>query len=50
MSRKYQKLYKTVGKCGDQQKYKSILEASMVSTPEGCTENIQMKPNQSYST
>ena len=34
------KLYKQYGKCDDQQKFKDILEASMVSTPEGFTYNI----------
>ena len=28
------KLYKQAGKCNDQQQFKYILEASMVSTPE----------------
>ena len=31
------KLYKHAGKCDDQQQFKDILEASMVSTPEGFT-------------
>ena len=38
--------YKTTGKCDDQHHYKAINEASMVSTPEGFTENIPMAPNQ----
>ena len=33
------KLYKSVGKCYDEQKYKSILEAAIVSTPEGIINN-----------
>ena len=36
------KLYKSAGKCDDQQKYKVILEAYMVSTPEGLVDNILM--------
>ena len=38
-------LYKTAGKCGYQQQHKAIIEASMVSTPEGCTDNSTMTPN-----
>ena len=34
------KLYKQAGKCDGQQQLKDILEAAMVSTPEGFTENI----------
>ena len=33
------KLYKQAGKCDDQQQFKDILEAAMVSTPEGFTDN-----------
>ena len=33
------KLYKSAGKCDDKHQYKSILEAGMVSTTEGLTEN-----------
>ena len=33
------KLYKQAGKCDDQQKFKDIIEAAMVSTPEGFTNN-----------
>ena len=36
------KLYKSAGKCDDQQKYKVILEAYIVSTPEGLVDNILM--------
>ena len=36
------KLYKSAGKCDDQKQYKSILEATMVSTYEGLTENISL--------
>ena len=36
------KLYKSAGKCDDQQKYKAITEAAMVSTPEGITDNTPM--------
>ena len=31
------KLYKRSGKCDDQKKFKDIIEAAMVSTPEGFT-------------
>ena len=44
------KLYKTEGKCDYQQKYKAIIEVSMVSTPEGCTNNSQMTHNPSMYT
>ena len=37
-------LYKTAGKCNDQQQYKAITEAAMVSIPEGFTNNSQMSP------
>ena len=43
-------LYKTAGKCEDQQKYKTMFEAEMVSTPEGYNDNIPMTPNPSVST
>ena len=36
---KINKLYKHYGKCDDQQQFKGILEADMVSTPEGFTDN-----------
>ena len=36
------KIYKTAGKCDNQQRYKSIIEAAMVSTLEGFTENSPM--------
>ena len=42
---KIKKLYKTAGKCDDQQQYKAIIEAEMVSTPEGFTDNSLMTPN-----
>ena len=35
------KLYKVSGKCNYQQQYKAIIEAEMVSTPEGVTEKFQ---------
>ena len=38
------KLYKQAGKCDDQQQFKDILEAAMVSTPEGFTDNIPRSP------
>ena len=41
---------KTSCKCDDQQQYKTILEAVMVSTTEGCTDNSPMTPNQYYPT
>ena len=39
MSENIKKLYKSYGKRDDQQKYKSIIEASTLSTTEGLTEN-----------
>ena len=39
-----QKLYKIAGKWDDQKQYKDILEAEMVTTPEGCTESSPMSP------
>ena len=38
------KLYKYSGKCDNQQQFKDILEASMVSTPEGLTDNSTIYP------
>ena len=38
------KLYKQAGKCDDQQQLKYILEAAMVSTPEGFTFNSPICP------
>ena len=38
------KLYKHAGKCDDQQQLKDILEAAMVSTPEGFTDNSTRSP------
>ena len=35
------KLYKSVGKCDEQQEYKTILESAMVFTPGVFTEKIQ---------
>ena len=40
------KLYKYSGKCDDQQHLKDIIEATMVSTPEGFTDNSTMSPIQ----
>ena len=40
-------LYKQAGKCDDQQKFKDILEADMVSTPEGFTNNSPIYPRTS---
>ena len=38
------KLYKYDGKCDYQQQYKAILEAEMVTTTEGFTDNSPMSP------
>ena len=38
------KVYKQAGKCDDQQQFKDILEAAMVSTPEGFTNNSPIYP------
>ena len=38
------KYYKQAGKCDDQQKFKDILEAAMVSNPEGFTNNSPIYP------
>ena len=38
------KLYKHSGKCDDQQQLKDILEADMVSTPEGYTNKSPISP------
>ena len=38
------KLYKQAGKCDDQQQFKDILEADMVSTPEGFTDKGPISP------
>ena len=37
-------VYKQAGKCDNQQKIKDILEAAMVSTPEGFTDNSLISP------
>ena len=39
MSSKHQKKYKHASKCDNQQHFKYILEADMVSTPERFTDN-----------
>ena len=39
---KTSKIYKSDGKCDHQQQYKAIIEKSMVSTPEGFTDNSPM--------
>ena len=36
--------YKQSGKCDNQQKFKDILEAAMVSTPEGFIDNSPIYP------
>ena len=41
------KLYKSAGKCDDQQQYKGIIESEMVSTPKGFTDNSPISPSQS---
>ena len=41
------KLYKQAGKCDDQQQFKDILEAAMVSTPEGFANNSPISPRTS---
>ena len=41
------KLYKQYDKCDDQQQFKDILEAAMVSTPEGFTKNSPIYPMKS---
>ena len=33
------KIYQHAGKCDDQQNFKDILEAALISTPEGFTDN-----------
>ena len=38
------KVYKQAGKCDDQQQFKDVLEAAMVSTPEGFTNNSPISP------
>ena len=38
------KIYKQAGKCDNQQKLKDILEDSMISTPEGFTDNSPISP------
>ena len=44
MSWKHQNIYKQAGKYEDQQKFKDILEAAMVSSPEGFTDDIPISP------
>ena len=44
------KLYKTSGKCDDQQQHKAIIEAEIVSTPEVCTNKSMMTHNLSVNT
>ena len=41
------KLYKSAGKCYDQQNHKAINEAEMFSAPEGFTDNSSMSFSQS---
>ena len=44
MSSKPKKIYKRAGKWDDQQQFKDILEAAMVSTPEGFTDDDTITP------
>ena len=44
---KYQESMQIYWKCGDEQQYKSVIEASMVSTPEKFTNNSTMSPRPS---
>ena len=37
-------VYEQASKCDEQQQFKDILEADMVSTPEGFTDNIPISP------
>ena len=46
MSGNIKKLCKYNGKYDDQQKYKAIFEAAMVSAPDGFTENSPIPPSQ----
>ena len=41
---KIKKLYKNAGKCDCKHQYKEMIKSSLVSTPEGCTDNILMTP------
>ena len=41
------KLYKQAGECDDQKQFKYILEAAMISIPEGFTDNIPVYPRTS---
>ena len=47
---KTSKIYKTAGKCDDDQQHESILDSEMVSTPEGCNDNSPMKTHKFEST
>ena len=38
------KMYQHVGKCDDQQNFKDIIDADIVSTPEGVTDNSPNVP------
>ena len=38
------KLYKQAGKCDNQQQFKDIIEAAIVSTPEGFTDDSTISP------
>ena len=44
---KYQKVYKQDSKFDDQQKFKDIIEAAMVSTPEAFTNSSLISPRKS---
>ena len=44
MSWKHQKIIQKAGKCDDQQQFKDILEADMVSTPDGFSKKSSISP------
>ena len=44
MYEQHKKIYQHAGKCDDQQNLKDVLDATMVSTPEGVTNNSPNVP------
>ena len=44
MYEQHQKKYQHAGKCYDQQNLKGIIDAAILSTPEGVTDNIHNLP------
>ena len=50
MPEEFNKLYQNLGKCDDKQQYKAMIEAAMVPTYEGCTNNSPIKYNPFMST